>query len=192
MRFRQVVVRAETQAFDLVLFEPARGEHDDREVGLLPHLLEQRETITTRHGEVKDDEVGAFRIDHRQRLVAIRRLERRQVLARERQRAANERADIRLVVDDEDLHVASGRDVTNAAPPPGFSSYSSVPPWRVTRERAIASPRPEPGVPLALFPRKNFSKMRCRSSDAIPGPWSRTSMRSASPCRCAATRMGVP
>src|SRR5437867_154454 len=136
------------------------------------------------------DDAGAGRARCR---TAEHALDPRDALARrERQRVSNERTDIRLVVDDEDLHVASGRDVTTAAPPPGFSSYSSVPPWRVTRERAIASPRPEPGVPLALFPRKNFSKMRCRSSEAIPGPWSRTSIRSASPRRCAATRMGVP
>ena len=94
----------------------------------MPHLLEQCEAVTTRHGKVQDDEVGAFRVDHRECLVAIRGLERRQVLARERQRAANERTDVWLVVNDEDLQVASGRDVTNAAPPPGFSSYSSVPP----------------------------------------------------------------
>src|SRR5438046_8678453 len=131
-------------------------------------------------------------MERRERLGAIAGLDRGQVLARVGEGAPHERAHVGLVVDDEDLQDASGRSVTNAEPPPGFSSYSRVPPWSVTSDRAIARPRPEPGVPSAFRPRKNLSKMRWRSSVAIPGPWSRTSIRSASPRRCAATRIGVP
>ena len=106
--------------------------------------------VRPRKSEIEDDEIGPLGVDHRERLVAIGGLDRRQVLAREGECAPHERTDVWLIVDDEDLHGAIGRTVTKAEPPPGFSSYSRVPPWSVTSDRAIASPRPEPGMPSAL------------------------------------------
>src|SRR5882762_6969547 len=191
-RLREVIVRTETESFDLVLFETARGQDDDRQICLLAHLLEDREPVPLGKGEIEHHKVGPLGVDHRERLIAIGGLDRGQVLTRVGERAPHERAYVGLVVDDEYLQDTSGSTVTNAEPPPGFSSYSRVPPWSVTSDRAIASPRPEPGVPSAFWPRKNLSKIRCRSSVAIPGPWSRTSMRSASPRRWATTRIGVP
>src|SRR5206468_4025503 len=129
-RLRQVVVGTELQTLDLVFLEAARGEHDDRQVGLLPDLLQDAEAVAPRKREVEDDEVRPVGVDHRQRFVAVGRLDRGHILAREGERAPYERSDVRLVVDDQDLRhcAASGSEVTNAAPPPGFSSYTSVPP----------------------------------------------------------------
>jgi len=159
-RLGEVIVRTETEAFDLVLLESAGREHDDRQVGLFTDLLEYGEPIPFGEREIQHDEVGPLRVDHRERLVAVRRLDRGEVLTSVGQRAPHQCAHVGLVVDDEYLQDAIGRTVTNAEPPPGFSSYSRVPPWSVTSERAIASPRPEPGVPSAFCPRKNLSKMR--------------------------------
>src|SRR5207249_854504 len=122
-RLGSLVIRAEPQSFDLIIVLTARGEDDDRKVGLLPNLFENRETVAARKREIEDDEVGSVGIDDRERLIPVGGLERPQVEIRESERAADKCPHIGLVVDDQDLHgVASGSEVTKAAPPPGFSS----------------------------------------------------------------------
>src|SRR5207237_7040189 len=88
----EVVVRTKAEAFDLVLLETAGREHDDRQVGLSADLLEYREPIAFRESEIQYDQVRPLRIDHRDRLVAIRCLDRGEVLPRVRARAPDDRA----------------------------------------------------------------------------------------------------
>src|SRR5207245_11319709 len=97
------------------------------------------------------------------RFVRVRGLEGRHVLGGVCERVPDERADVGLVVDDEDLHgIATGRRATKVDPPPGVSSYSSVPPCKVRSDRAIARPRPEPAVPSAVRTGQDSSKLQLR------------------------------
>ena len=91
--------------------------------------------------------------------------------------------DLRLVVDDEDPHVAhlttatcsaaAGRSRTNVEPPCSLDgSTRMTPPFASAKPRAIARPRPLPRP--SPLPRSNGSKIRSRSAATIPGPRSRT------------------
>jgi hypothetical protein len=60
------------------------------------------------------------------------------------------------------------------APSSGAERTSSVPPCASAIERAMKRPSPVPGNALPDRARPNFSKMSVWSSDAMPGPRSRT------------------
>src|SRR6266508_1108084 len=140
-----VVIGAELQAAVLVLLEAARRQHDHRQVALRADLLEDGEAIVARHREIEHDQVRLSAADDAKRLLPIGRLDRLEILARILERAAHERTDVGLVVDDEDFQSAfAGTVMTNVAPPPGVSSYFSVPPCSSVSDRAIARPSPAP------------------------------------------------
>jgi signal transduction histidine kinase len=66
---------------------------------------------------------GRIGAHHSQRLLAVAGFEEQGVRRRELERRTDERADVGLVVDDEDLHsIPIGTESTNVAPPPGASS----------------------------------------------------------------------
>src|SRR5215831_9110352 len=83
---------------------------------------------------------------------------------------------------------ANGNSTLNVAPPPGPLSAWSLAPWACATPAEIASPRPDP----RCFVVKNGSKMRSRSSGAMPGPVSATVTVISSVPRVTATRTSPP
>ena len=101
-----VIVCAEIERRDLVALVRARGDHDDRHTRPGPHLLEYLHAVHVGKTEVKDDQVGTMRRDHRQRLLRAARHERVEAVGG--QNGGHEILDVLLVLDDQylipDLH----------------------------------------------------------------------------------------
>ena len=55
---RDIVVRAHLQPGEAIGFLNARGQHDDRNIGVVPKPLRHIETIDARQAEVEHDEIG--------------------------------------------------------------------------------------------------------------------------------------
>ena len=101
-----VIVRAEIERRDLVALVRTRGDHDDRHARPGPHLLEHLHAVHVGKTEVKDDQVGTMRRDHRQRLLRAARHKRVEAVGG--QNGGHEILDVLLVLDDQylipDLH----------------------------------------------------------------------------------------
>jgi hypothetical protein len=99
-RLRDVVVRAELQAADLVGLGAARGHHEDRDPAELADPLDHLPAVEAGQGHVEDDEVRVPLIELAQRLVAARREDR--LVARRGHPQLQQRGELGLVFDDED------------------------------------------------------------------------------------------
>jgi hypothetical protein len=99
---RQVVERAELERLDRGVDGPVRGDHDDRELGvLLYRFAEERHPVDLRHLQVGDDEIDVVLSQEREPLLAV--LCEEHVIAVARQLGGEDLSQIRLVVDDQDL-----------------------------------------------------------------------------------------
>ena len=105
------------------MLEATRGQHDHRQIAGAAQLLQHREPVPRRQREVEHDDVGPRCRDRGERLLRVRGLDRLERHARVLERALDQRADVGLVVDDQDLHALSARrHTTKVEPPPGVSS----------------------------------------------------------------------
>src|SRR4051794_8304038 len=102
-RLREVVVRADLEADDLVDVLVACGQHEDRHVGALANPLADLDAVDVREHQVEDDQRGRLRRHLRERLAAGRR--RLDGVAGVLQVERDEGRDRALVLDDQD-----GRD----------------------------------------------------------------------------------
>jgi hypothetical protein len=89
-------------------------------------------TVDARHVDVQEHEDRLLPLVDLESLLAVGGLEDHGVAKRHDQ-PAHELADVRLVVDHEDLagelHVGRGNVIRNSVPPPGLFSARIVPPW---------------------------------------------------------------
>src|SRR5262249_24962966 len=83
-RLRDVVVRAQLEAQDLVELVVARREHDDRNGALGPQALADLEPVELRDHHVEHDEVYVLRPEPVDRLLAVARLQDAKALSLER------------------------------------------------------------------------------------------------------------
>src|SRR5438445_189152 len=148
------------------------AHHDDRDLRrALAVLLEGREPVGTgRHHQIEQHDVRSV-FDHaRQARVAVGCFDRLEAVRL--QQRADHAADVRFVVDEEDVWThdpdTGGKTIANVAPPPGVSLTAIVPRCASRVTRTSARPRPVP----SRFVVKYGSKIRCRRSAGIPGPWS--------------------
>src|SRR4051812_20819740 len=203
-RLEEVVGRAGAECIDGRFDGRMRGDHDDRRFGTRRReAAHELRAGDAGHDHVAQDHVGCFRGRGAQSFIAARRRVARVAFVTEQRRDVL--AKHVFVVDEENAsaHGASlwtsrpcreGRDgmaaalessggmaaalqagstMVNWAPRPGSLSTSIVPPFACTRLRQMERPRP---VPL-FFVVKNGSKRRARTFGSMPGPLSRTAMR---------------
>src|SRR5258708_5477812 len=100
-----VVVGADLQAAQDVLFLVARGEHDDRGLGLVANAAADFEAVNLGQVAVEEDDVGAFAFPALQRLLAINGGE--YVVSLAAQRVGHQIQKIDVVVNDQNLHRAN-------------------------------------------------------------------------------------
>src|SRR5258708_7477600 len=100
-----VVVGADLQAAQDVLFLVARGEHDDRGLGLVANAAAHFEAVNLGQVAVEEDDVGAFAFPALQRLLAINGGE--YVVSLAAQRVGHQIQKIDVVVNDQNLHRAN-------------------------------------------------------------------------------------
>ena len=99
-RLRDVVVRAELEAENLVQLVVARREHDDRNRALGPQAPADLEPVELRQHDVEHHEIDSLVREARERLLAVTGLDHAEALAF--QRIGAELLDGVLVVDEED------------------------------------------------------------------------------------------
>ena len=95
--------------------------------------------------DVEDHEVRQLRVEDAQRLGGVPRLD--DGVAGIRQRERDERGQVRIVVDDQELHGASatsGSVTVKRVSPAGVRAARTSPPWRSTMDFTIQRPRPRP------------------------------------------------
>ena len=120
-RLRDVVVGADLEPDDPVGLLVARGEHQDRNVRAGAHLAADVEAVLARQADVEQHEPDRMPLELDQRLVAVPHPDHAVAVAR--QVAADELADRRLVLDEEDCpgHTVEGTQRTTrtrtAGPP---------------------------------------------------------------------------
>lgn len=98
-RLRDVVVRSELEAEDLVELLASSGEHDDRDVARTPEPLADLEAVQLGEHDVEHDEVHVLLLESLQRLLAVASLDNPVPVALER--VGEQRLDRLLVVDEE-------------------------------------------------------------------------------------------
>ena len=82
-RLREIVHRADRQAAHRHLDVGHRGDHHDRGVGLArAHLAQQLDAVHLRHAQVAQHERARVLLQQRERLLAVRRLEAGEAVAR--------------------------------------------------------------------------------------------------------------
>ena len=150
------VVGAEVERLDLLRLALARRQHDDGNIGPLPHLADHVLAVGVGQAEVEHDDLRPVTSDALHRLRCRGR--RRDFEAVRLQRGLQEAQDRRLVVDDKDAllarHLAPLRAETRkrAACRGPFAtglSAETEPPCASMMPLAIASPRPVPSPPSA-------------------------------------------
>src|SRR6476661_3013823 len=188
-RLGQVVVGSRVERPDLVGLVLHRGDEEDGRREPVAQLGAHLGAVAVGQHQIEDHEVGRRERRRGQRLGGAGR--RGYPVARLRERDLERPPDRALVVDDEDqrlaahgpLAPAAGSSRTKVLPPPGVSAERRTsPPLATASPRAIARPSPDPGTSRVRPPREKGSKICLASSDATPGPWSRTAI-STSPSR---------
>src|SRR5215217_7754244 len=86
----------------------------------------------------------------------------------------------------------SGSSAVKVAPPPSVGVRWMPPSWPSAMWSAIHRPSPKPPWLRAETARSKRPKMRSPSSEATPGPWSTTLMRTLSAEVATLTSMGLP
>ena len=151
-RLCHVVVRAEFQSFDLVLFRSERREHDHRDaLRAAAHFLKQIEAVPRAEVHIENEEVGVILVELPQRARRVMCDERDEPRALERE--LKEVRQLAIVVDDEDLEVATaseaaGRVNQTFVPFPTSLSTPIWPRCASTIPLEIARPSPIPGSSL--------------------------------------------
>src|SRR5690606_20640679 len=139
----------------------------------LPQAARQLEAVHARHVDVEHREIRAFGLEGRERLRTVRGLDHEEpgLLQRER----GDRQEVRVVVDEQDLHglAPTGSSTHARVPVVGARRRDTRPPWRSTIERTMYSPSPRPLSSGSSPPeRMNCRKSTVSSSVFGPGPWS--------------------
>ena len=131
-----------------------RGDHDhQRRASHAAQTVEYRQAVHARHFQVEQQQIGA--VGQAQRVDAIQHVF--DVVAEILQAVAQDAADARIVVGDDDVAHAvpaiAGSVSVNLLPRSRAASRVMSPPCSRARLRAIARPRPVPAVLSAKRPR---------------------------------------
>ena len=190
-RLRDVVVRPELEAADLVRLRAAGRDHEDRHAAELAEALEELPAIEAGQRDVQDDQVGPLVVEPAQGVGSGPGGDRSVAGLPDPQ--LDERRELGLVLDDEDglshrrvLGVgASGSVKRTRVPgrPSGRSPTVSRPPCASTSRRQMNSPRPVPGIrdSRTFQARWNGSVTSPRSASGTPTPSSSTVTASHAP-----------
>src|SRR2546428_3683724 len=198
-----IVVRAGVERFDLRALLRARRQHQDRHRRPGANAPDHVHAVDVGQAEVDDRQVGlvAAGVDGAARAAAG--LDH--AIAFGGERGAQEPADLRLVLDDEDrppgfAHASlgtcgagsTGRVKRNAAPPSARVSAQMRPPCRRTMARQMASPSPTPATAPSALPRWNLAYSCSGSPAGNPGPASSRETSRLSSCLSTRSVMRVP
>ncbi len=129
-RLADVVVRTGLQPAHLVNRLVAGGEHDDRHGAERANLAQHAVAVHVGEADVEQHEVRSLRLDARQRIGSVVGLEDLDVAPLQLEAEANRAADLRVVVDQQQLHFRghSTLAVVKVLPLPTSLSTSMVPP----------------------------------------------------------------
>src|SRR3989449_7792137 len=198
-----IVVRAGVERLDLRALLRARREHQDRHRRPGANAPDHVHAVDVGQAEVDDRQVRllAAGVDGAARAGAG--LD--DSIAFGGERGAQEPADLRLVLDDEDRpsgfgHASrgtcgagsTGRVKRNAAPPSARVSAQMRPPGRRTMAPQRARPSPPPATVPSVLPRWNLANSCSGSPAGNPGPASSTETSRPSSCLSTRSVMRVP
>src|SRR5664279_3827913 len=157
--FRDIIVGAEIERFDLGAFILTTRQDNDRQgFAAIPDLTDDIEAIHVGQTEVEDYEIGGVSFDHVERGAGVRCVLDDIALAL--QARPQKAKDCRLVIDDENAKQTPGHDETSPVnhgvtgtgslmvkTAPGWSIRLAAviePPMDSTKPRQMASPSPVP------------------------------------------------
>ena len=156
-----VVVRAELESAEHILFVVARGEHDDGRGAFVADAAAHLEAIHLRKIRVQEHDVGGIVFPALQRLLPVHRGEDRVTLPTER--VGQQIEQVRIVLNKKNLHLTlpssfalsslnieapfAGSSTQNTAPPVCRFLKPAVPPWASTIDRTTDRPMPMPSPP---------------------------------------------
>src|SRR5262249_34841838 len=200
-RLGHIVVRAGVERLDLGALLGARREDQDRHRRPPPDAPDDLDAVDVGQAEVDDREVRLVRAGIGGTAIARLRLDHPIAVGTERR--AQEAANFRLVLHDQDRRAwlghsggtcgaGSSGSVKRNAEPFGRRSAQIRPPCRLTTARQIARPSPTPPTGPSRLPRVNFSKSASGSPGGRPGPSSSTETRTSPPVASAESLIGVP
>ena len=145
-RLGQVIVRAEVECAHEVLLLAAGRQHHDRNARLPADRLADVEAAAAGQVDVEDGEVRRLARERAQRGGHVGTLHDDE--ARLREREADQREQVVVVIDDEDLHVgvppAVGSATSKRDHPSSVRVAATRPPWRSTIDFTIHKPSPSP------------------------------------------------
>src|SRR5881392_321995 len=203
-RLRDVIVRPQTQAANLVGLFAARGEDEDgHPAPLVAQRAQHAVAVQPRQHQIENHQVGPCVTRAGEPLGAV--LHDDDLVALDLEVVAQPEGEVGVVFDDEDPGHAvapasartvpapdaawasgtSGSSITNRLPArsprcdAGASSTQVRPPCSATSSRTTDRPMPVPATaePRSRSSRQNRSQMRSRAAAGIPGPSSSTETR---------------